>query len=44
MKNISGFEGTSGTITYAGTNGIPDKAVPIAQVQGGENVLLTEIG
>ena len=43
-KNISGFEGTSGTITYAGTNGIPDKAVPIAQVQGGENVLLTEIG
>ncbi len=44
VKNISGFEGTSGTITYAGTNGIPDKAVPIAQVQGGENVLLTEIG
>lgn len=44
VKNISGFEGTSGTITYADTNGIPDKAVPIAQVQGGENVLLTEIG
>jgi branched-chain amino acid transport system substrate-binding protein len=44
VKNISGFEGTSGTITYAGTNGIPDKAVPIAQVQGGEHVLLTEIG
>ena len=44
VKNISGFEGTSGTITYAGTNGIPDKAVPIAQVVDGENVLLTEIG
>ena len=44
VKNISGFEGTSGTITYAGTNGIPEKSVPIAQVQDGENVLLTEIG
>ncbi|MGH1489046.1 MAG: ABC transporter substrate-binding protein [Acidimicrobiales bacterium] len=44
VKNISGFEGTSGTITYAGTNGIPDKAVPIAQVQDGQHVLLTTIG
>lgn len=44
VKNISGFEGTSGSITYAGTNGIPPKAVPIVQVTGGENVLLTTIG
>ncbi len=44
VKQISGFEGTSGTITFAGTNGIPDKAVPIVQVQDGANVLLTSIG
>lgn len=43
VKEISGFEGTSGTITFAGTNGIPKKAVPIVQVQSGENVLLTSI-
>ena len=40
VKEINGFEGSSGTITYAGTNGIPPQAVPIVQVQGGENVVL----
>lgn len=44
VKDISGFEGTSGSITYAGTNGIPPKAVPIVQVQDGANVLLDTIG
>ncbi len=44
VKNISGFEGVSGTITYAGTNGIPPKAVQIVQVQDGANVLLDTIG
>ncbi len=44
VKNISGFEGTSGSITYAGTNGIPPKAVPIVQVTDGANVLLDTIG
>ena len=44
VKEISGFEGVSGTITYAGTNGIPDKAVPVVQVEGGANVLLESIG
>jgi len=44
VKEIEGFEGTSGTITYAGTNGIPPKAVPIVQVQSGVNVLLGSNG
>jgi branched-chain amino acid transport system substrate-binding protein len=41
---ISGFEGLSGTITYAGTNGIPPKAVPINQIVGGEDTLVATIG
>lgn len=44
VKEISGFAGTSGSITYAGTNGIPPKAVSIVQVQDGVNVLLDTIG
>lgn len=44
VKDISGFEGVSGTITYAGTNGIPPKAVQVVQVQDGANVLLDTIG
>ncbi len=43
VKNISGFEGLSGTITYAGTDGIPVKAVPIVEVQDGSNALLDSI-
>lgn len=44
VAEISGFEGLSGTITYAGTNGIPPKAVPINRIVDGEDVLVTTIG
>ena len=44
VKNISGFQGVSGEITYAGTNGIPPKAVQVVQVTDGANVLLDTIG
>ncbi|MFW2383502.1 MAG: ABC transporter substrate-binding protein [Acidimicrobiales bacterium] len=44
VSEISGFEGLSGTITYAGTNGIPDKAVPINRIVDGEDVLVATIG
>jgi branched-chain amino acid transport system substrate-binding protein len=37
---IEGFEGFTGTITYAGTNGIPPKAVPLVQVEDGKDVLV----
>ena len=42
VKAIEGFEGFSGEITYAGTNGTPPKAVPIVQVEGGADVLLSK--
>ncbi len=41
---IEGFEGLSGTITYAGTNGIPDKAVPVHQIINGADTLVATIG
>ena len=41
---ISGFEGLSGTITYAGTNGIPPKAVPVNQIVDGVDTLVATIG
>ncbi len=44
VKQLSGFEGLSGEITYAGTNGIPPKAVPINRIVGGEDVLVATIG
>ncbi len=44
VAEISGFQGLSGEITYAGTNGIPDKAVPINQIVDGEDVLVDTIG
>jgi branched-chain amino acid transport system substrate-binding protein len=44
VKQISGFQGLSGEITYAGTNGIPPKAVPINQIVNGEDVLVATIG
>lgn len=44
VAQISGFGGLSGTITYAGTNGIPPKAVPINRIVDGEDVLVTTIG
>lgn len=44
VKQISGFDGLSGTITYAGTNGIPPKAVPINRIVDGEDVLVDTQG
>ncbi len=44
VSAISGFEGLSGTITYAGTNGIPPKDVPINRITNGEDVLAATIG
>lgn len=41
---IDGFEGLSGTITYAGTNGIPPKAVPINRIVDGVDTLVATIG
>ena len=42
VKAIDGFPGTSGDITYAGTTGIPPKAVDIVQnTEGAYNVLGT---
>ena len=40
VQAISGFQGLSGEITYAGTNGIPPKAVPINRIVNGEDVLV----
>jgi branched-chain amino acid transport system substrate-binding protein len=40
VAQIEGFEGFSGTITYAGTNGTPPKVVPIKQIVDGEDVLI----
>jgi len=44
VSEISGFPGLSGEITYAGTNGIPPKAVPINQIIDGEDTLVATIG
>ncbi len=44
VAEISGFDGLSGEITYAGTNGIPPKAVPINRITDGEDVLVDTIG
>ena len=44
VQQISGFQGLSGEITYAGTNGIPPKAVPINQIVNGEDVLVATVG
>lgn len=44
VKVIDGFEGLSGTITYAGTNGVPPKAVPINRIVDGEDTLVATIG
>lgn len=43
VSQISGFQGLSGEITYAGTNGIPAKDVPINQIIGGEDTLVATI-
>ena len=44
VQQISGFQGLSGEITYAGTNGIPPKAVPINRIVDGADVLVATIG
>ncbi|MCB0991349.1 MAG: ABC transporter substrate-binding protein [Acidimicrobiales bacterium] len=44
VKQISGFQGLSGEITYAGTNGIPPKAVPINRIVDGVDTLVATIG
>lgn len=44
VKQIDGFQGLSGEITYAGTNGIPPKAVPINRIVDGEDTLVATIG
>ena len=44
VRALDGFEGLSGTITYAGTNGIPPKAVPINRIVDGKDVLDATIG
>ncbi len=43
VREISGFQGLSGEITYAGTDGIPPKAVPINQIIDGEDTLVATI-
>jgi branched-chain amino acid transport system substrate-binding protein len=43
VREISGFQGLSGEITYAGTNGIPPKAVPINRIVDGEDTLVATI-
>jgi branched-chain amino acid transport system substrate-binding protein len=44
VAELSGFQGLSGEITYAGTNGIPPKAVPINRITDGEDVRVATIG
>ena len=44
VAQIQGFQGLSGAITFAGTNGIPPKAVPINQIVNGVDTLVATIG
>ena len=44
VAQIEGFQGLTGEITYAGTNGIPPKAVPINQIVDGVDTLVATIG
>ncbi|WP_420434984.1 ABC transporter substrate-binding protein [Candidatus Poriferisocius sp.] len=44
VAQIQGFRGLSGAITFAGTNGIPPKAVPINQIVNGVDTLVATIG
>jgi branched-chain amino acid transport system substrate-binding protein len=44
VQQISGFQGLSGEITFAGTNGIPDKVVPIHRIVDGVDTLVASIG
>ena len=40
VSQISGFNGFSGEMSYAGTNGLPDKRVPIKQIVEGVDTLI----
>ena len=44
VAQINGFQGLSGEITFAGTNGIPPKAVPINRIVDGVDTLVATIG
>ena len=44
MAQIEGFQGLTGEITFAGTNGIPPKAVPINRIVDGVDTLVATIG
>lgn len=41
---IQGFDGFTGTMSFVGTNGAPDKPVSIQRVEGGVSVLAAEWG
>lgn len=43
VRAMEGFPGLSGEITYAGTDGIPPKDVPINQIVDGEDTLVATI-
>jgi branched-chain amino acid transport system substrate-binding protein len=43
LKGISGFEGLTGTITYAGTTGAPIKPVTIVKVDGGKPTFVKQL-
>ncbi len=43
VREISGFQGLSGEITYVGTNGIPAKDVPINRIVDGVDTLVATI-
>jgi len=40
VAQIAGFEGFTGPMSYAGTNGLPNKPVSIHRVVGGEDTLI----
>ncbi|WP_419847978.1 ABC transporter substrate-binding protein [Candidatus Poriferisocius sp.] len=44
VAQIQGFQGLTGEITFAGTNGIPPKAVPINRIVDGVDTLVATIG
>ena len=44
VAQIEGFQGLTGEITFAGTNGIPPKAVPINRIVDGVDTLVATIG